>query len=279
VVPDRLQYFPQIKGAFEGRKGVEIGGPSAIFRRRGCIPVYPIAAHIDNCNFGSNTVWQGTVREGETFFFDGGKSLGRQYIAEAGNLQCIGGSEYDFVLASHCLEHIANPLQALIEWKRILRQDGLLVLVLPHKDGTFDHRRPVTSMEHLIQDHGAQVTERDLTHLQEILELHDLAMDPGGETFEAFQDRSKRNFENRCLHHHVFDTRLAVEVVDHVRLEVLAVELFHPYHIVVIARKVAREHAVDNGRFRGVDRAPCWVSPFPSDHQKEFTASAAIARL
>ena len=121
VVSDRLQYYPHCKPLFESRVGLEIGGPSAIFGRRGCIPVYPVAARIDNCTFGSSTVWEGDISEGRTFFFSKSKSPGRQYIAEAGNLECIGDSEYDFVLSSHCLEHLANPLHGLTEWKRVQR--------------------------------------------------------------------------------------------------------------------------------------------------------------
>ncbi len=46
VVSDRLQYYPHCKPLFESRVGLEIGGPSAIFGRRGCIPVYPVAARM-----------------------------------------------------------------------------------------------------------------------------------------------------------------------------------------------------------------------------------------
>ena len=47
-------------------------------------------------------------------------------------------------------------------------------LVVPHKDKTFDHNRPVTSLNHLEEDLDNDVDEDDLTHLPEILELHDL---------------------------------------------------------------------------------------------------------
>lgn len=259
ALPHRLEYYPHCKSFFQSGVGLEIGGPSGIFRRRGRIPVYPVAARIDNCNFGSHTVWEGTIGEGDTFIFDKGKAPGRQYVAEASNLQCIDGSSYDFVLSSHCIEHLANPLQGLSEWIRVLKQNGLLVLVLPHKDGTFDHRRPVTSLEHLIQDFDSQTDEGDMTHLEEILRFHDLTKDPGAGDFQSFQERSKRNIENRCLHHHVFDTRLAVEVVNYMGLQLLAVELFRPYHIAVIAKNIGPDQAVNNERFREFDAALCFT--------------------
>jgi SAM-dependent methyltransferase len=265
ILPERLRCYAECRPSLEARVGLEIGGPSTIFTRRGCLPVYPVAARIDNCNFDSRTVWEGTVTEGDTFVFDPGKAPGRQYVAEASELGRIGDSAYDFVLSSHCIEHLANPLQGLGEWIRVLKDDGLLVLIVPHKDGTFDHRRPVTSLTHIVQDFEARTTERDLTHLDEILKLHDLARDPEAGGPAAFAERSKRNFENRCLHHHVFDTRLAVALVDHARLQILAVEAVRPYHIVVIAKKLRPGQAPDNERFTGTNRAPCWSSPFASD--------------
>ena len=72
---------------------------------------------------------------------------------------------------SHCIEHIANPLKAISEWKRILKDNGLILLIVPHKDKTFDHNRPITSLSHLIEDMKTDVQEDDSTHLPEILEL------------------------------------------------------------------------------------------------------------
>jgi hypothetical protein len=92
-------------------------------------------------------------------------------------------------------------------------------------------------LEHLIRDLEAQTTEGDMTHLEEILRLHDLTRDPAAGDLEAFKERSKRNLENRCLHHHVFDTQLADETVRYVGLRILSVERRSPYNIVVVAQK------------------------------------------
>ena len=104
-----------------------------------------------------------------------------------------------------------------------------------------------------------------MTHLEEILELDDLAKDPGAGDFQSFQQRSKNNQENRCLHQHVFNTPLAVEVVDHMGLQVLAVELFTPYNIVVVARKLHPHESANNEGFRARGATTSYASPFPSD--------------
>jgi len=265
LMPRQLGYYPNCKSVFQDGVGMEIGGPSGIFKQRGLIPVYPVAKKIDNVNFSHNTIWEGTISEGSSFIFNKGVTPGCQYIGEASNLEFIGDFSYDYVLSSHCIEHLANPLQGLSKWIRVLKQDGLLILVIPHKDGTFDHRRPVTSLGHLIQDFDNQIDESDMTHLDEILNLHDLAKDSGAGDFHSFQERSKQNKENRCLHQHVLDTRLAVETVDYMGLQILAVELFSPYHIAIIARKNSQDQGVSNEKYRGRDTTPCWLSPFPSD--------------
>lgn len=265
VMPRCLACYSDCKPFLKGRTGLEIGGPSNIFGRTGLIPVYTVAARIDNCNFGHQTIWEGSITEGNTFHFYKRSAPGNQYVTEATNLSRIASASYDFVLSSHVLEHVANPVKALVEWTRILKEQGLLVLVVPHRDGTFDHRRPVTSLAHLIQDFELQTSEGDMAHLEEILSLHDLAKDPGAGDFNAFKQRSMQNLENRSLHHHVFDTRLAIEVVHHIGLQILCVELFRPYHIIVIAQKPTPMQAVQNDHFRGMHTKPCWLSPFPSD--------------
>jgi len=249
LIPHRLECYPKFRGLFRKGVGLEIGGPSSIFGRKGIIPVYLDASKIDNINFSHNTVWEGDISDNAGFVFNKRAAAGCQYIGEASNLDMIEDSSYDFILSSHCIEHIANPIKALTEWIRVLKSEGLLVLVLPHKEGTFDHQRPVTSLEHLIQDFENQIDESDMTHLEEILKLHDLTKDPGAGDLLTFKKRSKRNRENRCLHHHVFDTKQAVEMVNHMGLKIQAVEMFTPYHIVIISKKIPSDQIADNGKY------------------------------
>lgn len=117
----------------------------------------------------------------------------------------------------------------------------------------------------MIADFTNDTGEDDLTHLQEILEFHDLAKDPGGGSFEDFKRRSKNNFENRCLHQHVFDTRAAVEMLDYMKLQILAVELLRPDNIVIIAKKISPDQHSDNALFTDIDTELYRTSPFPSD--------------
>ena len=213
-----LPQYQKYQAALRDKRGIEIGGPSKIFRRD--LPIYKVMRSLDGVNFSAQTVWEGSLSEGQTFEYMKGRR-GRQFIAEGSELQAIADASYDFLISCNNLEHLANPLKALTEWRRVIKPGGHLLLVLPRKESNFDHRRDVTSFSHLLEDLANGVDERDLTHLDEILERHDRALDKGSGDLETFKQRSLLNFENRCLHHHVFDAALIDQMMQHVGLDVL----------------------------------------------------------
>lgn len=271
VAPTRAGCLALCRQLVQGRSGIEVGGPSGVFSPRGVLPLYEDVGSLDNCNFASQTTWEGSITEGRTFRFSSGKSAGTQYIAETTNLQRIPSGGYDFLLSSHVLEHSANALLALSEWLRVMKAGGTLVLLLPHKDGTFDHRRQVTRLEHLVADQTVGMKEDDLSHLPEILELHDLVRDPGAGSAEEFERRSRANFENRCLHHHVFDTTLVARLLDHVGLQLLSVEAMQPNHVIAVARKPADSARADNTAALAALPDVLRQSPFQSDRRVAAT--------
>ena len=88
----------------------------------------------------------------------------------------------------------------------------------------------------MLDDFNHNTQEDDLTHLPEILQLHDLSMDPPAGTAEEFRQRSLDNFTNRCLHHHVFNESNSRELLSQIGMTVLAVETAWPFHIFLLAR-------------------------------------------
>jgi SAM-dependent methyltransferase len=133
----------------------------------------------------------------------------------------IESGRYQFVLSCHSLEHIANPLKAIKEWLRIVGPAGLILLVLPNKECNFDHNRQITSFDHLLDDLQKDVPESDLSHLCEILTLHDLALDPETGNQNEFKDRSLKNYHYRCLHHHVYNMQLLEQVFEYFNVELV----------------------------------------------------------
>lgn len=219
---------------FKNKKGLEIGGPSGIFNVSGFLPIYNIANSIDGVNFSNKTVWEGNLAEGENYKYN--NKIGYQYISEGNNLSKIKSEAYDFVLSCNNLEHIANPIKAILEWKRILKNSGVLLLVLPNKEANFDHKRPYTTIEHLMSDYNNNIDEKDMTHLNEILQLHNLKRDPQSKSYENFVKRSNLNFENRCLHHHVFNQNLLKEIASFCNLKVLKQYTTYTDHFILLQK-------------------------------------------
>lgn len=261
----KLEPVEEYRSHMRLRRGLEIGGPSDLMKDEGPIPIYGILGSLDNCLFAESTMWTGEVRKGDGFCYHPAKQSGRQILSDATDLRSIPDCSYECVLACHCLEHIANPLRALAEWKRVLKDDGLLLLILPHKDGTFDWRRPTTTLSHMIKDYENAVGEEDLTHVPEVLELHDLSRDGGAGTKEQFRQRCLANGAHRALHHHVFDTMVALALVDYAGFQIFRVDNLKPLHIIILASRTSRP--LDNTRFMKKGSKDRSRSPFPSDRQ------------
>lgn len=234
--PPSIQMDKTVLEITNGRCGLEIGGPSQIFQSANILPIYNGAARIDNVNFSTQTAWERGLRESAPFRFNDKIKPGAQLIREAANLTGVLDRTYDFVISSHCLEHVADPISTVMEWARVTKRGGHLLIVVPNPQYTFDHRRPITSIEHLIDDHRRKVGENDLTHLPEILSLHDFNRDPGVASPAAFQARSLQNAENRCLHHHVFDLSLLKATLVAAGGVILAAEHVRPIHLVALAQ-------------------------------------------
>lgn len=65
---------------------------------------------------------------------DYGYPYGAQIKHEGTNLPWFSDNSLDYVFSSHCLEHFHEPKKALIEWTRVLKVGGYLVLILPHRN-------------------------------------------------------------------------------------------------------------------------------------------------
>jgi SAM-dependent methyltransferase len=188
--------------------GVEIGGPSDT----GEI-LYKNSKNIDNIVFSKNTIWGNHTDEYN--YYNGKK--GKIIINDAVNISLVQNECYDFIFSSHSLEHIANPLKAINEWLRIIKNGGYVIIIVPEKSCCFDHKRNYSTFSTLLSQYEKNVGEDDLSTLPEILLHHDLSLDPPAGDFENFTKRSLDNFNNRCLHHYVYSDELLMEICNYVK--------------------------------------------------------------
>lgn len=218
----------------KGKKGLEIGGPSSSFSVKSFFPVYLFADHIDGVNYSNETMWEGKIQEGDNYKFY--TKTGHQYIREATDLAGIADNSYDFILSCHSLEHVANPMKAIAEWKRVLKPGGLFVLVLPDKRNTFDYNRPYTTMKHLLQDYESGIDERDTTHAEEVIAMHDFSRDNTSGSKEELFVLIRNNYQTRAIHHHVFNFELVNEMLQYFSFKTEYQQAVAPFHLVNIAR-------------------------------------------
>ena len=200
----------KLKNIVNNKIGVEIGGPS----ETGEI-IYQNSNNIDNVVFSQNTIW--INHENDYNYYPGKK--GKTIINDAVDISLVENETYDFCFSSHCLEHIANPLKAISEWLRIIKKDGYIIIIVPEKSVCFDHNRNISLFSTLLSQYEKNVSEYDLSTLPEILQNHDLSMDYHAGNLENFARRSLDNYNNRCLHHYVYNPDLLKEICNYFKCE------------------------------------------------------------
>jgi SAM-dependent methyltransferase len=243
-------------------RGLEVGGPSAVFGANALLPAYPVLTDIDGVQWATDTVWHSLDREGG--YRPDGTRRGELYVIDGIDLEMLPDDSYDAVLSSHVLEHLANPLGALAAWRRVTRARGYLLMVVPHMQGTFDHRRALTPLDHFVEDFERGTDEDDLTHVDETLRLHDRTRDGEAGDGEQWAAQRRSNPTTRLLHHHTFTTPSLLALLDHAGVELLAAETRFPHDIYVLGRWPETGDRADNAAFLTERRS----SPFRADRHR-----------
>lgn len=204
-----MSSFEKVNKILHGKKGIEFGGPTELFSN----PIHKMNLYdyveLDGGNIISNNYFQSDLSS--TFNY-GGK-MGNQYDVDCTNeeqLSTLG--KYDFIVTSHAIEHIANPIKTLFLWKSYLLDTGGYILsIIPDYEYCFDRNRPLTTLEHLIEDYNNDIGEDDKTHIEEQKELHDWSY--GGHP--KFYELCENNHLTRVVHHHTFDIDSVEELFDY----------------------------------------------------------------
>ena len=104
----------------------------------------------------------------------GGLDLVEADIVDNGEtLSSIADNSWDFAIANHMIEHCQNPIGALENFLRVVKPGGLVYMGVPDKRYTFDIARPLTTLDHLIQDYKQGPEWSKLGHYEEYIRLVD----------------------------------------------------------------------------------------------------------
>ncbi|MCJ2015256.1 class I SAM-dependent methyltransferase [Methylobacterium sp. J-076] len=141
--------------------------------------------------------------------------LEHQSLAEA-----LGArAPVDYIVASHVLEHIPDPLGWLNELAAVLREDGVIFLAVPDKRFTFDfHRRPSTTGD-LVGHHiaGAKIASptQVFDYVSRVAKVDPRAVWAGterdpGPIFEGQLPRALEDARNVAAHGSYYDAHCTV---------------------------------------------------------------------
>jgi len=128
-------------------------------------------------------------------------------------LASVGDATQDFVIANHFLEHCENPVGAVRNMLRVLKEGGVLYLAIPDKRYTFDRDRPVTPIEHLMRDFQEGPAWSRRAHYEEWTRLVNKITD----TTLARREIDSLIVKRYPIHFHVFTQAELLDLMGHLR--------------------------------------------------------------
>lgn len=176
----------------DGLKGIEIGG----------------SAHNP---FHLNTINVDFTDDMETVFKKAefelcGEKLKVDVVADGCDLP-FEDESYDFVLSSHVIEHIFDPIGAMKEWLRVIKTGGYVFTICPRWQQVPGEVRPVTELKELIARHKG--TKKKVNRLENPVLKQDRGLSIG---------LVKQIVEGHLT---VFDLELFVAMCEYLKLNVV----------------------------------------------------------
>ena len=132
------------------------------------------------------------------------------FVTDFENLFEITKESADFIIACHVIEHVKNPIKTIEQCYRNLKVGGKLLLVVPDMLKTFDSKRELTPLSHLIKDYQEPSKERDFEHYEEFYT-------------KAFPETDRPDFtefvqekfnEDYSIHYHTFTYESFLEIIN-----------------------------------------------------------------
>jgi SAM-dependent methyltransferase len=133
-------------------------------------------------------------------------------IDDGETLTTIEDGSQDFIIANHFLEHCEDPIGTIEVHLRKLRPGGVLFYAVPDKRYTFDFRRPLTPLEHMVLDHEDGPGRSRREHYEEWVRL--VPEHPPSEE-QAIREARKLEAAEYSIHMHVWTQAEFLQLILH----------------------------------------------------------------
>jgi SAM-dependent methyltransferase len=158
-------------------------------------------------------------------------------VADGELLTGIPDASASFVVANHFLEHTEDPIGTLAAHLRVLTVGGVCFYAVPDKRSSFDVKRPITPLDHVVADHRDGPQRSRGEHYREwarlVLDLTDAEAEAEAQRLDALND---------SIHFHVWTPDAFAELLVHSRgaeglpFEIEAIEPVRHEFIVIIRK-------------------------------------------
>jgi SAM-dependent methyltransferase len=165
-------------------------------------------------------------------------------------LGTIPDGSQGFIIANHFLEHCEDPIGTIGTHLRKLEPGGVLFYTVPDKRYTFDHRRPLTPLEHMIADHEKGSARSRSEHYEEwALLTPDVPAGQNLAEFEKWAAGHARTLEDELasIHMHVWTQAEFLQLILHCRtrfdnsFDIEAAVRLGPEFVVVLRKQSAAQ--------------------------------------
>lgn len=117
---------------------------------------------------------------------------------------------FDFIVASHVIEHIPDPIRFLQECEKILNSEGKISLVVPDKRFCFDYYQPLTTtgewVEAYLENHKVHPLRKHFNHFAyAVTKGGAIAWGESGDSKVTLQDHTLRDAMSAAEKQHLSD--------------------------------------------------------------------------
>lgn len=143
-----------------------------------------------------------------------GEAMKVDIVANGDNIP-VQDESYDFIISSHVIEHIFDPIKALKEWYRIIKRGGYIYTIAPITEFIPNETRPTTTLKELLQRHDGTISEDII--LKKVVEDNDVIL--GSAIIEGIL------YDTKHGHWTVFDLNLLLQICEYLNYKVTHVQI------------------------------------------------------